>query len=202
MYFDGLLKKIGHVDVESILSEISGLFDTGNINKFQTTIKEFNESKWAVLEIAYADPTVYASYISPTKSYYDIIERVIEFIGKNYYVVHAMIAWVTPGQKIEKHVDLQDIYTKTRRIHVQLIQNTESFMSVWAGEVEHKVNIKPGAIYELNNRAYHAVSNLSSQHTYAILVLDLGIEGHAFTKEDNTSKNLDLQSSTGLPLWI
>lgn len=202
MFFNALLKDIGICNIEQFKKDCHLLFESSSEKYYFPKIQEFNDSKWALIELSYEKADKMNRYYQPTKSYYDIIDQIFKLVGNNYYVVSSMIAWLLPGQSIDKHVDLQKVYANTRRIHVQISQDSESYMSVWAGSIEYKVNIKPGQIYELNNRVYHAVRHNGSKEIYSILVIDIAEKNSLFNVEDNVIKDYNLPDSNNLKLWI
>lgn len=206
MFFKGLLRYIGTVDITDYAHDCHKIIHTSDQSIYHfSKIKEFNDSAWALHEISYDSAKRYNRYVPPSFAYKKIVNTVLDQISKNgqqYYVVSSMLAWLLPGQKIDKHVDLQKVYAQTRRIHVQITQDTGAYMSVWSGNHEHKCTFDPGFVYELNNRAYHSVTHNGLKEIYSILVIDFGAVNNTFVKEDNIEKDTNIPESKNLPLWI
>jgi hypothetical protein len=140
-------------------------------------------------------------YIEPPGSYFKLVDSILDKIGKNYYVVSSMLAWVNPGSKISKHVDLQRIYAKTRRIHVVIERAELAYMSSYAGSTKHDFKFDIGTTYELNNRVYHSVDNPDQQGRFVLLIIDFAEQGITFKEEDNVVKDMNLLDSSNLELY-
>lgn len=202
MFFNGLLRHVDQINVDEFNADCRTLFECTEDKKYHfDRIKEFNDSKWALIELSYGNASETARYLNPTPSYKKIVDHILSKIGYNYYVVSSMLAWLRPKEFIEKHVDLQKVYANTRRMHVQITQDKKAYLSVWSGEKEVQFNIEPGIIYELNNRTYHAVTHEGEDNLYSILVIDFSDVNQQFTKLDNEIKDFNLPNSNNLPSW-
>jgi hypothetical protein len=201
MFFNGLIRPYGDIDTSTMAEFIKDFVANQNTDNFKTTIPLFNDSRWAILDMSYKDPTRVKLYIKPPEEYYKIIDVLKALIGQDYYVVQSMIAWMPPGTEVSKHIDLQKMYVDTRRLHVQLLQTPDAYMSSYAGDREHKFNLNPGSVYELNNRIYHSAKNNSTKDYYALLVVDFAVNGQIFTPQDNIDKDCNLLNSNILPVY-
>ena len=199
MFFNGLIRPYGEVD-STDMSEFVRDFIHRQEDAMPSTISLFNDSQWMVLDIAYRDPRLMKLYVEPPAEYQSMIQQLTALLGKNYYVVHSMIAWMPPSSEISKHTDLQRIYTNTRRLHVQLLQNPDAYMTSYAGDKEYRFNFKQGTVYELNNRIYHGGKNNSKDNYYALLVVDFALKSQSFSLEDNVIKDDNLLNSDQLPV--
>jgi hypothetical protein len=200
MFFNGLIRPYGNIDA-SVMSEfIRDFIAKQSDTEFASTISLFNDSQWMVLDVAYKDPKALQLYVEPPREYHDLVKAITQLIGQEYYVVQSMIAWMPPGTEISKHVDLQKIYTETRRLHVQLLQSPRASISSYAGNKEFKFNFSQGSVYEINNRVYHSAINNSRDEYYAILILDLATKDKTFIEQDNIDKNPALPNSNNLPV--
>jgi hypothetical protein len=201
MFFNGLIRPYGDIDASAVAEFIMSFIARQTTGNLSSTISLFNDSQWMILDIAYKDPTRTKLYVQPPDEYHAVVDKIQALIGQHYYVVQSMIAWMPPGTEVSKHVDLQKMYANTRRLHVQLVQNPDASMSVYAGDREHQFNFMPGAVYELNNRTYHSAKNTSTQDYYAILVIDFAKQRQIFTDRDNVDKDTNLLKSDNLPLY-
>ena len=201
MFFNGLIRPYGSIDVGSISEFVTDFIASQTATKFNSTISLFNDSQWMILDIAYKDPTATQLYVQPPGEYYKIVDSLLALLGQKYYVVQSMIAWMPPGTEVSKHVDLQKLYVNTRRLHVQLLQSPQATMSSYAGPREYKFNFDTGTVYELNNRVYHSAKNNSTEDYYAILVIDVALCDRLFTNEDNVVKDRNLLKSDNLPVY-
>jgi hypothetical protein len=140
-------------------------------------------------------------YIKPPASYFKLVNCLLDKIGSNYYVVSSMLAWVNPGSKISKHVDLQRVYANTRRIHIVIERPELAYMSSYTGTVKHDFKFDAGATYELNNRVYHSVDNPDVAGRFVLLIIDFVEQGITFKEEDNVIKDMNLLDSSQLPVY-
>jgi hypothetical protein len=202
MYFNGLVRPLEHINIEEFKEECDRLIlDSDNKTRFLSGISLFEDSRWALFEISYKHAPSLSSYIEPPTSYYKIVDSILENIGRNYYVVSSMLAWVNPGSKISKHVDLQRVYANTRRIHVVVERPELAYTSSYAGSIKHDFKFNVGATYELNNRVYHSVDNPDQQGRFVLLIIDFAEQGITFKEEDNVIKDMNLLDSSQINLY-
>lgn len=198
MFFNGLIRPLGIIEVEELQTYLHSVMKSVNPNNFTTKISLFGNSCWGILDRSFKDPKQSNVYIPPPPGYDKIVKEVLSRASPNLYPVMSQIAWIRPGDKVDKHIDLQRIYAKTRRFHVQLEQTIGAVMHVYRGTDAVPFRESVGAVYELNNRVYHSAEN-SGPGMYMILVIDAANIGDVFDEADNEVKDLNLQDSYNLP---
>lgn len=202
MYFNGLIRSLGQTDITEFEKDCNSIIQVAdNKKQFLSGISLFEDSRWALFEISYKHAPSLTPYITPPKSYYEIVDSILDKIGRNYYVVSSMLAWVNPGSKISKHVDLQRVYANTRRIHIVIERPDLAYTSSYAGTIKHDFKFDAGTTYELNNRVYHSVDNPSQQGRIVLLIVDFVEQGITFKEEDNVIKDMNLLDSSQLPVY-
>lgn len=202
MHFNGLIRLLESTNIDDFKNDCNKIIDVEDNNpRFRSGISLFEDSRWALFEISYKHAPSLTSYIEPPQSYYKIVDSILDKIGRNYYVVSSMLAWVNPGSKISKHVDLQRVYANTRRIHIVIERPNLAYTSSYAGSVKHDFKFDVGATYELNNRVYHSVDNPVQQGRFVLLIIDFAEQGITFKEEDNVIKDMNLLDSSNLELY-
>jgi hypothetical protein len=202
MHFNGLIRILESTNIVDFKNDCDKIIDVEDNNpRFRSIISLFEDSRWALFEISYKHAPSMTPYIEPPVSYFKLVDSILDKIGRNYYVVSSMLAWVNPGSKISKHVDLQRIYAKTRRIHVVIERAELAYMSSYAGSTKHDFKFDIGTTYELNNRVYHSVDNLDQQGRFVLLIIDFAEQGITFKEEDNVIKDMNLLDSSNLELY-
>jgi len=202
MHFNGLIRILESTNVIDFKNDCDKIIDVEDNNpRFRSVISLFEDSRWALFDLSYKHAPSMSPYIEPPGSYFKLVDSILDKIGKNYYVVSSMLAWVNPGSKISKHVDLQRIYAKTRRIHVVIERAELAYMSSYAGSTKHDFKFDIGTTYELNNRVYHSVDNPDQQGRFVLLIIDFAEQGITFKEEDNVVKDMNLLDSSNLELY-
>ena len=202
MHFNGLIRLLEATPIDEFKNACDTIINGSDSDpRFRSIISLFEDSRWGIFELSYKHAPSLNSYIEPPHSYYKIVDSILDKIGRNYYVVGSMLAWVNPGSKISKHVDLQRVYANTRRIHVVIERAELSYMSSYAGTTKHDFKFDPGTTYELNNRVYHSVDNPGLQGRFVLLIIDFVEHGVIFKEEDNVIKDMNLIDSSQLPLY-
>lgn len=202
MHFNGLIRLIEPTNINDFKNDCDKIIKVEDNNpRFRSTISLFEDSRWALFDISYKHASSMSSYIKPPESYFKILDIILDKIGRNYYVVSSMLAWVNPRSKILKHVDLQRVYANTRRIHIVIERTELSYMSSYAGETRHDFKFDIGTTYELNNRVYHSVDNPSNRGRFVLLIVDFAEHGVIFKPEDNVIKDMSLADSSQLAVY-
>lgn len=202
MHFNGLIRPLDSTNIEDFKIDCDNIIEfADNKPQFRSVISLFEDSRWALFDISYKHAPSMSPYIEPPKSYFKLVDSILDKIGRNYYVVSSMLAWVNPGSKISKHVDLQRVYANTRRIHILIERAGLAYMSSYAGTIKYDFKFDPGATYELNNRVYHSVDNPSQQGRCVLLIIDFAEQGVTFKEEDNVIKDMNLLDSSQLPVY-
>lgn len=202
MHFNGLIRLLEQTNIEEFKKDCNTIIEiSDNKKQFLSGISLFEDSRWALFEISYKHAPSLTPYIKPPRSYYEIIDSILDKIGRNYYVVSSMVTWINPGSKISKHVDLQRVYANTRRIHIVVERPELAYSSSYAGSIKHDFKFAVGSTYELNNRVYHSVDNPDQQGRFVLLIIDFAEHGVTFKEEDNIVKDMNLIDSSNLELY-
>ena len=202
MHFNGLIRLLESTDIKDFKNDFDKIIDDADNNpKFRSIISLFEDSRWALFDLSYKHAPSMSPYLAPPTSYFKLLDSILDKIGRHYYVVSSMLAWVNPGSKISKHVDLQRVYANTRRIHILIERAELSYTSSYAGEIRHDFKFDAGTTYELNNRVYHSVDNPGQHGRLVLLIVDFAEQGITFTEEDNVIKDMNLADSTQLPMY-
>lgn len=202
MHFNGLIRLLESTNIDDFKFDCNKIIDVEDNNpRFRSVIGLFEDSRWALFDLSYKHAPSMNPYLEPPKSYFKLVDAILDKIGRNYYVVSSMLAWVNPGSKISKHVDLQRIYANTRRIHIVIERAELSYMSSYAGTTKHDFKFDVGATYELNNRVYHSVDNPGQQGRFVLLIIDFAEQGVSFKEEDNVIKDMNLLDSSNLEIY-
>ncbi len=85
-------------------------------------------------------------------------KKVIKKHGPGYFI-RIVLTRLAVNSKITPHVDDGDSLKRCHRIHIPIITNKECFF--YAGE--SKIQMRAGAMWEINNRLTHAVENGGSR---------------------------------------
>ena len=202
MHFNGLIRLLESTDVNDFKNDCANIIDKSDSDpRFRSIISLFEDSRWAMFDLSYKHAPSTKSYLEPPKSYFKIVDSVLDKIGRHYYVASSMLAWVNPGSKISKHVDLQRLYANTRRIHIVIERPELAYSSSYAGSIKHDFKFDVGATYELNNRVYHSVDNPDQQGRFVLLIIDFAEQGITFKEEDNIIKDMNLLDSSQINLY-
>lgn len=202
MHFNGLIRLLESTNIDDFRNDCNKIINVEDNNpRFRSVIGLFEDSRWALFDLSYKHAPSMSPYIKPPESYFKLVDSILDKIGRNYYVVSSMLAWVNPGSKISKHVDLQRVYANTRRIHVVIERAELAYMSSYAGSTKHDFKFDAGATYELNNRVYHSVDNPDQQGKFVLLIIDFAEQGITFKEEDNVIKDMNLLDSSNLELY-
>ena len=202
MHFNGLIRLLEQTNIEEFKKDCNAIIEIAdNKKQFLSGISLFEDSRWALFEISYKHAPSLTAYIKPPRSYYEIVDSILDKIGRNYYVVSSMLTWINPGSKISKHTDLQRVYANTRRIHIVVERPELAYSSSYAGSMKHDFKFAVGATYELNNRVYHSVDNPDQQGRFVLLIIDFAEYGVTFKDEDNVIKDMNLLDSSNLELY-
>jgi hypothetical protein len=200
MFFQGLVRNLGSVNTSAYTNTLTDIVRINLQPNFKFPISLFNDSQWGIIEVAYRDISEQKNFIPINSEYENIKQHILNYYNNDFYVVQSMLAWLPPGTSVSKHIDLQKIYTETIRVHVQIMQNTESYMSMWRGDQEIKFNMPIGSVYELNNRVYHAAINNSTSSFYCILIFDISLKNVKFNAQDNIIKIPACENTKNLPI--
>lgn len=202
MHFNGLIRLLEQTNIQEFKKDCATIIELAdNKKQFLSGISLFEDSRWALFDISYKHAPSMTPYIKPPESYFKILDTILDKIGRNYYVVSSMLAWVNPGSKILKHTDLQRVYANTRRIHIVVERPELAYSSSYAGSMKHDFKFNIGTTYELNNRVYHSVDNPSNQGRFVLLIVDFAEHGVIFKPEDNVIKDMALADSSHLAVY-
>jgi hypothetical protein len=79
----------------------------------------------------------------------------VQNLFPNFKMVRGEIVNLTPGKSLTPHVDIHWFHKESKRIHIPVVSNTESCLTFEGRPYQ----LKPGKVYEINNRIMHSGFN-------------------------------------------
>lgn len=191
MHFDGSFRYIGTTDVQP-LAQVIESFGEGAWFEFTRRQEKFQPHRHTQTipllfdeDMRHTDPTAWPrlAQIEP------VLEPVLEMIRKanppaagtdgDGYFVRIILTRLSPGAVISPHRDHRDSIVRSHRNHLAISTNEHVDFGI-GGQIQH---IAAGEIWEINNRAYHAVRNLG-QEARIHLILDYVVPGEKIHDPD------------------
>ena len=184
MNFDGDVRKIGDIDVTRFAQQAAKITDADwTADAFRQKTYEVHKQTQTIRLIMdedgrHRDPTYHPSY----ETYNALLEPIEIFIrrqfeqtlkakrlrkkhGRGYFIRMILVKLLTNGS-IPHHVDQGETLSKSHRMHLPIITNEQNLFSV--GDTE--VHMKPGELWEINNRREHGVVNGGSEDRIHLIV--------------------------------
>ena len=184
MNFDGNLRQIGDIDVARFAQHAAKITDADwTADAFRQKTYEVHKQTQTIRLIMdedgrHRDPTYHPSY----ETYNALLEPIEIFIrrqfeqtlkakrlrkkhGRGYFIRMILVKLLTNGN-IPHHVDQGETLTKSHRMHLPIIINEQNLFSV--GDTE--MHMKPGELWEINNRREHGVVNGGSEDRIHLIV--------------------------------
>ena len=94
------------------------------------------------------------------------IVKFIDNLYPNYKMVRGEIVNLTPGKSLSPHIDIHWFHRESRRIHIPVVTNRDSFLTF----ENRKYHLEVGKVYEINNRIIHSgFNNGSTDRIHVIL---------------------------------
>jgi hypothetical protein len=112
--------------------------------------------------------------LSKTAAHYEESEtgKRLRQDNKLGYFIRASLVRLTAGCGITAHRDMNFSLTHSHRVHLPIITNDE----VWFTVGSESINMRPGELYEVNNRRVHSVENKGAEDRVH-LILDFVLPG-------------------------
>jgi hypothetical protein len=112
--------------------------------------------------------------LSKTAAHYEESETGKQLLRDNKlgYFIRASLVRLTAGCGIAAHRDMNFSLTHSHRVHLPIITNDE----VWFTVGSESINMRPGELYEVNNRRVHSVENKGAEDRVH-LILDFVLPG-------------------------
>jgi hypothetical protein len=190
MHFDGLFRRIGTIDPHPLAQAI-GSFGEDAWQEWahrQQTFAPHRDTQTIPLlyddDMRHTEPTPWPrlALLEP------VMEPVLEKIRKaqpadagtgDGYFIRIILTRLSPSACISRHRDSGESLMRSHRYHVPVSTNrlVDFFIG---GEPQH---FAAGEIWEINNREYHAVRNLSAEPRVH-LILDYVVPGEKIQDPD------------------
>jgi hypothetical protein len=184
MHFDGLCRHIGSVDPEPLARAVAELTDDDwdEWDHRQQTFGPHRHTQTIPLlydnDMRHTDPTPWprlAKLQSALDPVFDAIRKEhapADGPDDNGYFIRVILTRLSPGSTINRHRDEGESLMRSHRYHVAI--NTNPLVDFFVGGTPN--HFAAGEIWEINNRAYHAVRNASNQGRVH-LILDYVVPG-------------------------
>lgn len=102
-------------------------------------------------------------------SLWKAVNPIVDFVKSmhpDYKLIRGEIVNLRPGKKLTPHIDIHWFHKVSKRIHVPIITNTDSFLTF----EDRSYQLTVGKIYEINNRIVHSGFNKgTSDRVHVIL---------------------------------
>lgn len=190
MNFQGSFKKIGDIDVHHLKNVVERLTDHHwNFNDMRQRRYDVHKDTQTIHlvfdeDFRHTNPTrhepleIFAPLLNPILAkiadYYEKQQHYkpyLEKFGPGYFI-RANLIKLKPGGSIEEHQDKNFSLAHSHRIHIPIKTSEQVLFRVGNQEI----NMKEGEVIEINNRKFHAVTNLGEQDRVH-LILDWVIPG-------------------------
>ena len=151
--------------------------------------------------IAEGDISVYQVEPALVEEVRRAVIAAVSYFSPDGIIARVQLAKLNPGTKIKEHCDTSALLTAAHRIHVPVISNPGVAFFI-DGDNQ---SIKPGGIYEINNRLLHSVENNGSTARTHLIIDYLpavhnqqGFSRDEFYRSEKKRKQ-QVQVSTPLP---
>lgn len=97
------------------------------------------------------------------------VKPIVEFVQNlfpNFKMVRGEIVNLTPGRSLTPHIDVHWFHSVSKRIHVPVVSNSESFLTF----ENRPYHLQPGKVYEINNRITHSGFNSGSTDRVHVII--------------------------------
>ena len=200
MNFNGDLRKIGDIDVSQLARQAAVITDSEwTADAFRQKTYEVHKQTQTIRLIMdedgrHRDPTYHSTY----QTYKELLGPIETFIrrqfeqtlkakrlrkkhGRGYFIRMILVKLRAKGS-IPRHVDQGETLAKSHRMHLSIITNEQNLFSV--GDTE--LHMKPGELWEINNRREHGVVNGGSADRIHLIV-DYVLAGEKIIDTDGTT---------------
>ena len=178
MYFDGLFRRIGTVDPQPLAHAIGALGEDAWSEYVDRQEKYRPHRHTQTIPLLYDDdgrhtePTAWPRFTELRP----VLEPVLDNIrdahlrtagtGDDGYFIRIILTRLAPGADIRGHRDAGSSILRSHRNHLAITTNPLVEFEV-GGETRH---FAAGEIWEINNRQYHAVRNLSEEPRIHLII--------------------------------
>lgn len=191
MHFDGLCRRIGKVDPAPLAMAIDSLgedaWDEWDYRQ-QTFGPHRNTQTIPLLydnDMRHAGPTPWPRLAQLEPFLKPVMDKIREAHApagagnSDGYFIRIILTRLRPGTNINRHRDDGESLVRSHRYHVAI--NTNPLVDFFIGDQAN--HFAAGEIWEINNRAYHAVRNASSEPRVH-LILDYVMPGERVEDPD------------------
>lgn len=192
MHIDGLCRHIGTVDPTPLADLIEQLTedDWTEFDQRQQTFTVHRSTQTIPLlydeDMRHTNPTAWPRL----EEFKPVLQPILDAIEANYsagqpdsdgYFVRIILTRLSPGSTIDRHRDKGESLMRSHRHHFAIATNP--LVDFFIGGQQH--HFAAGEIWEINNRQYHAVRNLSYRPRVH-LVVDYVVPGEKIDDPEGT----------------
>jgi len=154
--------------------------DPEKLKELHSVIRNKFDNKWVKRTFKLMDTAYVLKAVSPTN--FDGLDEesttelkkillpwIEPYVGPNESIYYLDISSVPPETKIKAHLDYAFFQTVCRRIHIPVLTNNKSALSLWTDNGVKTYNLKVGKVYEINNQVVHVAGNLGDTERWHIL---------------------------------
>jgi quercetin dioxygenase-like cupin family protein len=186
MYFDGTFRFIGSIDPEPLARAVQALGEDPWIEHSYRQETFHPHRKTQTIPLIYDDdarhtePTTWPRYAEFRPALQPALDQIrAANDGHDGYFVRIILTRLAPHAWINRHRDDGDTLLRSHRNHLAITTNPLVEFEV-GDEVRY---LAPGDIWEINNRAEHAVRN-KSDHARIHMIIDYVVPGERIDDPD------------------
>jgi quercetin dioxygenase-like cupin family protein len=183
MHFDGLCRQIGTVDPQPLARAVQGFGEDAwhEWDERQRTFRVHQDTQTIPLlydnDMRHTGPTRWPRLAAIEPAMEPVMQAIRAYYGRTAssdegYFIRIILTRLSPGTVIKPHRDQGESLMRAHRCHVPI--TTNPLVDFYLGE--QKFHFEAGEIWEINNRARHAVGNRSDEGRVH-LILDYVVPG-------------------------
>lgn len=159
-----ICKRIGNIDTKPFIDFLDDIELSENLNYNRDLFFHGCRSYFVIEHDNISDESILEKFINISG---ELIESLQLSYGKGSSS-NIQFSLLSPGGKIEEHVDEGDIFEESHRIHLPLITNNKVDFYI-----DGKLNyFKEGEVVEINNQKCHSVINNHKTKSRLHLIID------------------------------
>jgi hypothetical protein len=153
-------------------------WDTIHASVHNVTIQRPSHDQWGIPKIAlvFCDDYFHRIYdlpwwTAPDSPFRPTIQAILDVLQiKGDQIVRLLLASLPPGVTIPIHSDSGEWVHQSHRIHVPVLVHNPDQILFRCGPNLERIPTRPGHVLEINNQAWHAVSNCDSDHRVHLIL--------------------------------
>lgn len=158
------------------IQSIQNYWDPVHASLYNVHIQRPSHDAWGVNKIAlcFCDDFLQRVYELPWMQVFQpVIQPILDTLQiKSDQVVRLLLASLPPNVTIPVHHDSGEWVKHTHRVHVPILVADASQVLFRCGYRDRmeRIDCSPGHVFEINNQAYHAVSNCTDDHRVHLIL--------------------------------